>query len=115
VGLVTILTSLSDSTGGSRTLNEAGRWSTGGVRTLGAALDGQSMAVGELNLYILLFDAWKFPMEFIATLVFLNVELRSEALQLRASGTIRATAVLVEVVKKTEQRMEGGIGRGDES
>jgi len=112
--VVAILSALSDGISCSGTLNKAGRWSAGGGRALGVALDGQGVQVGELDLNVLLLDSWKFTMELIAVLVLLDVELGSESLHLSAVGTIRATTVLVEVVEKTEEGMKGGVG-GNES
>lgn len=113
VSLVIGLTALSDGTNGSGTLDEASRRGTGGIRTLGTALDGQCLGIGELDLNILLLNTWKFSMKFVGVGNLLDIELGVEGLQVRAvMTTLRnvATRVLIEVIEKSEEGREGSVG-----
>jgi hypothetical protein len=66
------------------------------------------LGIGELDLNILLLNAWKFSMKFVGVGNLLDIELGAEGLQVRAvMTTLRnvATRVLIEVIEKSE---EGG-------
>jgi len=107
------LPALSDCTSRNGTLDEASRRGTGGIRTLGTALDGQCLGISELDLNILLLNAWKFSMKFVGVSNLLNIELGAEGLQMRAVMTILsnvATSVLIEVIEKSEEGGEGSVG-----
>jgi len=106
------LTALSDGASRSGTLDEASRRGTGGIRTLGTALDCQCLGIGELDLNILLLNAWKFSMKFVGVGNLLDIEIGAEGLQVRAvMTTLRnvATRVLIEVIEKSEEGGEGSV------
>ena len=92
--------------------DESGWWSTGSVRALGTTTDGEGLVIDEFDFDILLLDTWKFTVEFIDFTGFLDIEFRGEGLHDIAAAVVRvvviaATAVLIKVVKKTEERVEG--------
>lgn len=102
-----------DGSWSSLAFDETGWWGARCVAALAATLDGQGVGVGELDLNILLLNAWEFAMKFVAVLGLLDIKLRSEGLELSA-GTFTLAAVLIEVVEKAEERSEGGVGIGNE-
>lgn len=59
-----------------------------------------------------MFDAGEFTMEFIGVLNFSHIEFRCEGLDLLAVVTMTPLSacliVVVEIIEKTEERMEGG-------
>lgn len=92
--------------------DESGWWSTGSVRALGTTTDGEGLVIDEFDFDILLLDTWKFTVEFIDFTGFLDIEFGGEGLHDIAAAVVRvvviaATAVLIKVVKKTEERVEG--------
>jgi len=78
--------------------------------------NSQGLGVCEFNFDILLLDSGKFAMKLIAIGKFLDIEFRGKGFQglsaVTMSTDITATVVLVEIVKKTEQRVEGCRGVG---
>jgi hypothetical protein len=71
------------------------------------------LGIGELDLNILLLNAWKFSMKFVGVGNLLDIELGAEGLQVRAvMTTLRnvATRVLIEVIEKSEEGGEGSVG-----
>lgn len=92
--------------------NETSWWSSGSVGALSAATDVEGLLVDKFNLNILLLDAREFAVKFINLTGLLDVELRSETLHNIAAAVLRVAvataAVLVEVVEKTEEGVEGG-------
>jgi len=111
--LVFAFTALGYGTAGLGTFN--GWRSTGGVGALGAAADVESLIVDEFDFYILLFDAWKFTLEFVDIAEFLDIEARGECLQGVAAVVLTAlstAAILIEVIEQTEEWVEGGGGGG---
>jgi hypothetical protein len=109
-----------DGSGGLGSFDEARRRCTGSEGALGAAADNDGLRIGELNFNILLVDTWQFAVELVAILHLLDIELRSEGLHDVAAAAVfvvvwGALAVGVEVVKETEERVEGGrVAGGDE-
>ena len=68
------------------------------------------LGVYKLDLNVLLLDAWELAVEFIVIRELSNVESGREHLRTRLvvmSTAADITAMLVEVVEKTEQRAEG--------
>jgi hypothetical protein len=107
-GLVSLVSVSSlDGTLSRSTFNEASGRRTGCVASLGTALDGQCVGVGELDFDILLLDTRKFAVECVGVLVFLDIELWGESLQRGGSVTLTAVLVLFEVVQKAEEWLEG--------
>jgi len=102
-----VVLALSDGTLGRSILDEASWWSAGGVAPLGAAFDGQSVGISELNLDVFLLNAREFAVEFVGILDFLDIELGCEGLQLTETGAFALAAVLIELVQHTEERLEG--------
>lgn len=74
--LVFAFTVLGYGTAGFGTLD--GWRSTGGVGALGAAADVEGLVIDEFDFNILLFDAWKFTVEFVGFAEFLDIEARGE-------------------------------------
>lgn len=116
VGIVTVLSS-GKSASGSWTFDESSWWSARLVRALTVALDGQGVVVGKLDLNILLIDAWEFAVEFVVGADLLDVKLGVEGLYLAAvvASTNVALRIVVKVIKKTEEWVEGGVGGRGES
>jgi len=119
IGLVilvlTVLTSLGDGTRGGWTFDEASGRGTGLIRALGATLDGDGVVIAELDLDVLLLDTGEFAVQLIVVLDLLDVELGVEGLHLAAVTTATSVAlrVLVEVLEKLEEWVEGGVGGGE--
>ena len=105
----TLLASLGDGMWSGCTFDEAGCWSTALIVTLNSTLDSQSLVVGELELNILLVDAWDLAMKFVMIADLLEVELGDEGLPTGAlvMRTV-VLGVLGVVVEKSEERVEGG-------
>jgi hypothetical protein len=62
--------------------------------------------ISELDLNILLLDAWKFSMKLVSVGNLLYIELEAKGLQVRAVMTTSsdvATRVLIEVIEETEE------------
>lgn len=113
VGLVTIGTL--DGTSSWSTFDEASGRGTGLIRALGATLDGDGVVIAELDLDVLLLDTGEFAVQLIVVLDLLDVELGVEGLHLAAVTTATSVAlrVLVEVLEKLEEWVEGGVGGGE--
>lgn len=78
--------------------------------TLNSALDSQGLVVGELELDILLVDAWELAVKFVKIADLLDVELGAEGHHTGGSVVMTTVVlgVLVEVFEKSEERVEGG-------
>lgn len=77
---------------------------------LGAAFDGESLAVGELDVDVLLFDTRQLRVDFVALWQLLHINLGRKGLEGSGDGVI-ATAVLNVsriVICQPEERLEGG-------
>jgi len=74
------------------------------------------MLVGEFDIDILLLNSRKFAMEFVGFRKLLDVELRSERLEIASSTMVTAivvgATVIVEIIEKAEEGSEGGIRVG---
>lgn len=100
---------------GGSAFDGASWWSAGSVGALGFAADSDGLAVGKLDLDVLLFDAWKITVELVSLGQLLDVEFGGEGLydwELVAvmSLGVAVLAVLFEVVEETEEWVEGGVG-----
>lgn len=94
-------------------LSTVGWFLTRGVLSLDLAANVQGLGVSELDLDIFLFNAGELAVEFVAGLDLANIELGIEgASKAGALGALTTITVLVgvEVVKKTEERVEGWRG-----
>lgn len=104
--VVVWLAALGDGAGSFGGFDEARRRCAGGVGTFCPALDGDGLIVGEFNLDILLFDAWKIAVELISVWELLYVELGIEGLQSSASVLLVRVLVAVEVIEQAEEGCE---------
>jgi hypothetical protein len=72
------------------------------------------LGIGELDLNILLLNAWKLSMKFVGVGNLLDIKLGVEGLQVRAVmaalRNVAATRVLIEVIEKSEEGGEGSVG-----
>ena len=60
------------------------------------------MGIGELNVDVLLINAWEFAMEFVGILDFLYVEFGTEGLEMGAGRAVDGTRHLVEFIEEAE-------------
>lgn len=91
-------------------LDESSWWSAALIVTFGAAVDSEGLGVGELDVDVLLGDAWEFTVKFVVCLVLLEVEFGLEGGERATTTSSRWGVVVVELIKKTEERGEGGLG-----
>lgn len=85
-------------------------WWLGVVLAFTAALDNQSLGVGELDIDVLLIDARQFTIEMICLFTLTDVKARRE----RANRSlVTARAVIIVVIEKTEER--GEVARAGEA
>lgn len=110
-----ILTGVLNSLSSNLALDETSRWSALSIAAIDAALDGEGMRVGELDLDILLIDARKLAVEFVRILNLLDVEFGVEGLEVGVGGTVYGAGDLVELVEEAEDGGEGGLRVVDES
>jgi len=87
-------------------LDEAGRALAALVVVLGAAADGEGVAIGPFDVDVLLFDTRELTMEFVGVLELLDIELRTEGAQLTHAGVEGRAGSAVIVVQETEERRE---------
>jgi hypothetical protein len=88
----------------------AGRGS-GSIGALDLATDVHGLRVGELDIDVLLGHARQLAMELISVVCFANVKLGLPCWETGASS-LALTRVVVEFVKKTEERSERGVRGG---
>ena len=88
--------------------DETGWGGTRGVAVLGAAFDGQGVAVGELDVDVLLLNAGKFAVKLESGLRLNQVPFGGECLQVGACGVFTTTnpAVSIKVVQHSEEGLE---------
>lgn len=108
-----VLARLSDGAALGRVFKSASRWSTGCVGALDFAADDNRLRVGKLDVHILLLHSRELAMEFVSFARLADVKLGLPVSDSAAAGTLVVVAlarVVVEVLKKAEERSERGLG-----
>lgn len=108
-----MLARLSDGAALGRVFESTSRRGTGCVGALDFAADDNRLRVGKLDVHILLLHSRELAMEFVSFARLADVKLGLPVSDSAAAGTLVVVAlagVVVEVLKKAEERSEGGLG-----
>jgi hypothetical protein len=113
MGAAVFLVVVGDSASGFSALDEASGRSAGSVGAFGLAANEHSLRLGELDVNVRLLHAGEFAVKLVGLSSLADIELGLPVAKAAAASAISVGSlarVAVEVVKKTEERGEGGVG-----